>query len=179
MLTLTRKTDYALVALTHLAQRRGEDGPTSARLIAEAYQLPLPLLMNILKELAQAKLVQSTRGAMGGYELLADPQRVSLLEVICAIEGPVKLTPCCDGLPIVGQQCALTACCPIQGAIQKLHHRMVDFFSQITLAELTDAPETLGQPASTENLIACGIESAQASPDKPPPMSLRLRKAKR
>ncbi|MEM1027845.1 MAG: Rrf2 family transcriptional regulator, partial [Planctomycetota bacterium] len=126
MLTLTRKTDYALVALCHLAHRRNEEaGPVSARVIAEAYQLPLPLLMNILKELAQAKLVTSTRGASGGYALALAPDRISLLDVVNAIEGPVKLTPCCDGLPIVGQGCGLEDGCPIQGTIQKLHRRML------------------------------------------------------
>jgi len=116
MLTLTRKTDYALVALSHLAHRLAEDaGPVSARIIAETHGLPLPLLMNILKELAQAKLVNSTRGATGGYALALSPERISLLEIINAIEGPVKLTACCDGLPIVGQGCAVAATCPIQG----------------------------------------------------------------
>ncbi|MEM6853717.1 MAG: Rrf2 family transcriptional regulator [Planctomycetota bacterium] len=139
MLQLTRKTDYALVALSHLAGRKREEaGPTSARLIAEAYQLPLPLLMNILKELAQAKLVSSTRGATGGYELAVEPHRVSLLEVINAIEGPVKLAPCCDGMPIVGQGCEMEHCCPIQGAINRLHKRMIGFFNEVMLDELID-----------------------------------------
>ncbi|MEO0515504.1 MAG: Rrf2 family transcriptional regulator [Planctomycetota bacterium] len=139
MLQLTRKTDYALVALSDLARRKAnESGPTSARLIAEAYKLPLPLLMNILKELAQAKLVTSTRGATGGYELAVEPGRVSLLEVINAIEGPVKLAPCCDGLPIVGQGCGMEDCCPIQTSINKLHQRMIKFFDGVMLDELID-----------------------------------------
>lgn len=137
MLTLTRKTDYALVALSHLAHRRREEtGPTSARTIAEAYHLPLPLLMNILKELAQAKLVSSTRGATGGYALAVAPERISLLEIINAIEGPVKLTSCCDGLPIVGQGCHVAETCPIQGSIQKLHKRLLGFFNGVMLDEL-------------------------------------------
>lgn len=155
MLQLTRKTDYALVALSHLARRRaGESGPTSARLIAEAYKLPLPLLMNILKELAQAKLVTSTRGATGGYELAVEPRRVSLLEVINAIEGPVKLAPCCDGLPIVGQGCGMEDCCPIQSSINKLHKRMIGFFNQVMLDELIedlDAPEASAPQACSSN----------------------------
>lgn len=154
MLQLTRKTDYALVALSHLALRRREGaGPSSARCIAEAYQLPLPLLMNILKELAQAKLVSSTRGAAGGYELAAEPDRVTLLEVIVALEGPVKLTACCDGLPIVGQGCCAAESCPIQGAIQQLHRRMKSFFGDVTLEELLGTPEPT--PAAAPNACSC------------------------
>lgn len=155
MLQLTRKTDYALVALSHLARRKDEEaGPTSARLIAEAYQLPLPLLMNILKELAQAKLVTSTRGATGGYELAVEPARVSLLEVINAIEGPVKLAPCCDEMPIVGQGCGMENCCPIQGSINKLHKRMIGFFNEVMLDELIEespSPETSAPQACSAN----------------------------
>lgn len=152
MLTLTRKTDYALVALSHLAHcRQAEAGPTSARTIAEAYHLPLPLLMNILKELAQAKLVSSTRGATGGYALAVAPERISLLEIINAIEGPVKLTACCDGLPIVGQGCEVAETCPIQGSIQKLHKRLVGFFGGVTLDELMDEQTCCQSPVQVSS----------------------------
>jgi len=161
MLQLTRKTDYALVALSHLAgcETRGS-GPTSARLIAEAYKLPLPLLMNILKQLAQAKLVRSKRGATGGYELAVEPSRVSLLSVINAIEGPVRLAPCCDGLPIVGQGCEMEACCPIQASINKLHRRMIGFFDQVTLDELID---DLAVPASSGPKLQPCLANGQAT----------------
>lgn len=165
MLQLTRKTDYALVALSHLALRQREGaGPSSARCIAESHQLPLPLLMNILKELAQAKLVRSTRGAAGGYELIAEPGRVTLLEVIVALEGPIKLTPCCDGLPIVGQGCCAAESCPIQSAIQQLHRRMKDFFSSVTLKELFDTPNA----TSTENPNPCACAIAELTHSKLP-----------
>ena len=141
MLTLTRKTDYALVALAHLAQRDAKsEGLVSARQIAEAHCLPLPLLMNILKELAAAKLVQSTRGAAGGYALAQSAEAISLMEVVQAIEGPLKLTSCCDPLPIVGQTCVARPSCPIQNAIQRLHRRVAAFFGDLTLADLLEDP---------------------------------------
>ncbi|MEM8737896.1 MAG: Rrf2 family transcriptional regulator [Planctomycetota bacterium] len=147
MLQLTRKTDYALVALSHLGHRRAADaGPTSARRVSEAYNMPLPLLMNILKELAQARLVRSTRGATGGYELAVDPAEVNLLDVVTAIEGPVKLTPCCDDAPNVEHSCGLEANCPIQYSIRALHRRITGFMQQVTLHELMQdlpAPEPL------------------------------------
>ncbi len=137
MLNLTRKTDYALVALAFLADRRARGcEPVSAKQIAGTFGLPLPLLMNILKELVQAKVLASTRGARGGYELAIDPGRVTLLEVVTAMEGPIRLTQCADGLPIVGQGCNLSEDCPIQGPIRSLHHRITRFLEELTLGDL-------------------------------------------
>ena len=69
MIVLTRKTDYALVAMAHLAHHPGEEGISSARDIADRYHVPLPVLMNILKTLNREGLVISVRGARGGYRL--------------------------------------------------------------------------------------------------------------
>jgi Rrf2 family protein len=139
VLSLTRKSDYALVALTYLGRRRQEGAkPVSARQIAETFGLPLSLLMNILKELGQAKIVSSTRGVNGGYELTADPGRVSLLEVVTAIEGPTRFAPCTDGLPIVGQGCRLAEGCPIRDPIRRLHNRINGFLEETTLLDLLD-----------------------------------------
>jgi len=138
MLSLTKKTDYALVALATLGRRKlAGQGPVSARVVAEEYGLPQPLLMNILKELAQAKIVVSKRGATGGYELASDPVGLTVLEVVTAIEGPVRLAECCEGLPVVGQGCAVEATsCPARGAVRLLHQRIVALFEEMTLADL-------------------------------------------
>ena len=140
MLSLTKKTDYALVALATLGRRKlAEEGPVSARVVAEEYGLPQPLLMNILKELAQARIVTSTRGATGGYTLSADPEKLTVMDVVTAIEGPVRLAECCDGLPVVGQGCAVDAAsCPAKGAVKLLHQRIVALFESMTLQDLLD-----------------------------------------
>jgi Rrf2 family protein len=147
MLSLTRKTDYALVALTYLTGRRAEGAdPVSAKQIAQTFGLPLPLLMNILKELVQVKVLSSTRGAHGGYELAIEPARISLLEVITAMDGPMKLAQCADGLPIVGQGCTLSEHCPIRGTIRGLHRRLNGFLAEVTLLDLwEDRLEDAGQ----------------------------------
>lgn len=140
MLSLTRKADYALVALAYLGQRRRDDRPpVSARQIAETFGLPLPMLTNILKELAQARLIASTRGAQGGYHLAMDPEQVSLLEVVTAVDGPMRLAPCTDGLPIVGQGCGIESCCPVREPVRRLHDRLNGFFANLTLADLLDS----------------------------------------
>ncbi len=80
MLSLTKKTEYGLMALIHLSC----DGSTfrSAREISDCCHIPLPLLMNVLKLLAQHRIVSSTRGARGGYKLIVPADQLSLARVI-------------------------------------------------------------------------------------------------
>lgn len=144
MLSFTRKTDYALVALACLSRQRdaGRDvaEALSARKIADQYGLPLPLLMNILKDLAHARIISSTRGVQGGYTLARAPEAVSLMEVIAAIEGPVKLVQCsdgcADGLPIAGQMCEIHEQCPVREPIRRLHDRINHLLETTSLADL-------------------------------------------
>ncbi|MGB9625707.1 MAG: RrF2 family transcriptional regulator, partial [Phycisphaerae bacterium] len=76
MLALTKKTEYALIALTCLA--RAESRWVSAREISAQYGIPLALLMNILKTLAQSGLIRSVRGARGGYVLARPASDISV-----------------------------------------------------------------------------------------------------
>src|SRR3954471_19409552 len=91
MLRLSKKADYALISLGYLAEHA--DQVVSAREIAERCQLPLPLLMNILKVLHQREILRSTRGASGGYRLAGDLSKVWLFELNELIErvenGPI------------------------------------------------------------------------------------------
>ncbi len=139
MLALTRKTDYALIALSYLTAQHADGGmPVSAKRIAETFGLPAPLLMNILKDLANAKVLTSTRGPRGGYRLATDPASLTLLEVVTAMEGPVRLAACSDGLPVVGQGCELANTCPIRGTVRSLHNRINRFLGEVTLQDLHD-----------------------------------------
>src|SRR5947208_13813724 len=79
MLRLSKKADYALISLAYLAEHRGHVVP--AREIAERCQLPLPLLMNILKVLHHRGILRSMRGASGGDSIPADLSGPSLLEL--------------------------------------------------------------------------------------------------
>src|SRR5690349_21214519 len=85
MLCLTKKTEYALIALGYLAERPRET--VSAREIAEGFDLPLPLLMNILKSMNRKGLLDSTRGAHGGYRLGKSLESASLQDLINTIDG--------------------------------------------------------------------------------------------
>src|SRR5688500_20192848 len=84
MLCLSRKTDYALIALAYLAEHRHR--VSSAREIATAYGLPQPLLMNILKRLHRHDLVTSTRGVRGGYQLGEGAERTRVYDLVRILE---------------------------------------------------------------------------------------------
>ncbi|NLF32806.1 MAG: Rrf2 family transcriptional regulator [Planctomycetes bacterium] len=137
MLSLTRKTDYALLALTYLATRAAE--VVSAREMAERFALSSGLLMNVLKQLSAAGLVDSVRGAHGGYRLAQAPERITLADLIDTMEGPVRLAPCVGGGEGDANGCGASRLCPIQGPLQLLHDRLRGFFGEITLAELAAA----------------------------------------
>lgn len=145
MLSLTRKSDYALVALSYLGQQRGQERVVSARRIADEFGLPLPVLMNVLKALSQAGLVTSTRGPQGGYALAGHPRTISILDVVHAIEGPVRVTLCSPDEGHEGEPgkavgcCPVAGNCPVEGPIRRLNHQLQHFLATITLADLLES----------------------------------------
>lgn len=92
MFRISKLTDYATVVLTVLAQH--PDSVLSASALASSARLELPTVSKLLKSLAQAKLVASSRGVSGGYRLARSADRINVAEIIAAIEGPIGVTEC-------------------------------------------------------------------------------------
>jgi Rrf2 family protein len=137
MLSLTRKTDYALVALARLAEADvSEANPASARQIAAEYHLPMQVLVKVLKELQRAGIIGSTRGAHGGYFLRQSPKAVSIATVTEAMEGTAKLTPCCDDEAGPCDACDTHAVCPVTDRVRRLNEAIQRLFKQVTLHHL-------------------------------------------
>src|ERR1019366_780593 len=93
MLRLSKKADYALIAMKHLAVR-GDHASSSAREIAELYGVPIELMAKVLQRLVRRGLLASQQGTRGGYHLARTPGQISVADVIQAIEGPVMVTAC-------------------------------------------------------------------------------------
>jgi Rrf2 family protein len=90
---ITRQADYAVRAVLHLSElKNGGRAPTSK--IASEQHIPPSFLAKIVSQLSVAGVVQTSRGARGGVSLARDPERISLLEVIEAIDGPITLNEC-------------------------------------------------------------------------------------
>jgi Rrf2 family protein len=149
MFGFTRKTDYALVALASLAEQAAPDAPQSARAISERYGVPLPLLMNVLKNLVGGGLVRSTRGAKGGYALARPPAGISVHDVVSAIEGPVSVTVCCDPAEAEPcQECGVEIRCPITHSVRHLNDRIQGYLREVTLEHLMRDPGEVFVPVS-------------------------------
>ena len=93
MLKLTKKADYGLIAMRHLAEH-ADLGACSAKDLAEMYMMPQEALAKILQKLTKAGLLVSQHGTNGGYTLARDPRCISAFEVIRAIDGPLFITSC-------------------------------------------------------------------------------------
>lgn len=90
---LTARSEYGVLALIDLARRYG-DGPVSAREVAERQRIPGKFLEQLFVSLRQAGLVTAVRGARGGFELSRTPAGITVLDVVEALEGPLKPTLC-------------------------------------------------------------------------------------
>src|SRR5215510_2906066 len=91
MFRLSKKTDYALLALQYLASP-GEPGDISARAIAERFEIPPELLAKILQRLSRDGLIVAHKGVNGGYRLARSPDAISIADVAHAADGPLPLT---------------------------------------------------------------------------------------
>jgi Rrf2 family protein len=145
MLSLTKKTSYGLIAMSHLATL--EVGRVaSAREIAATFGVPTALLMNVLKELAAAGYVESARGAHGGYRLARAPEEINLADLVAAMEGPIRASECLSrqGRPDEDGTCAQVDRCPVAGPVHRIHRKLRDFLKTLTLADIV--PGTAGTP---------------------------------
>ncbi len=137
VLAVTRKTDYGLIMLVHLA---GQDGALcSAREIADRYHLPLAMVTNILKALSHGGFVVSERGSRGGYRLALPAEDMSLLAVMETLEGPLKLVQCVLAPhESPNGACSLEAHCPIRSPLQRLHEGLRGYLEKISIADIAD-----------------------------------------
>jgi len=134
MLKLTKKADYGLMAMKHLAEH-ADQGACSAKDVADAYGIPAEALAKILQRLAKAGLLNSQHGTNGGYTLSREASKISAFEVIRAIDGPLFITSC---ITIHGA-CDLTSTCTIKEPLRKVNDSIKDLLSAIHIADLIEA----------------------------------------
>jgi FeS assembly SUF system regulator len=130
MLRLSKLTDYAVVVLIRLSQ--GEPVQTAPQ-IAHSTGVPEPTVAKVLKLLSAAALVQSTRGARGGYRLAATLAEIPVSKVIAAIDGPIALTACVENS---GSVCSSQPHCPASGRWNLVNQVIETALSSISLGEM-------------------------------------------
>jgi Rrf2 family protein len=138
MLRLSKKADYALMAMKHLALRedRGSDRSSSAREIAEQYDIPIELMAKVLQRLVRRGLLASHQGTRGGYELARTPAKISVADVIEAIDGPVTVTACSTD----EVSCDQFAKCNVRDPLWRVRERILSALGECTIAELATDP---------------------------------------
>ncbi|HEU4522217.1 MAG TPA: Rrf2 family transcriptional regulator [Thermoanaerobaculia bacterium] len=154
MLKISRLTDYGLLASVYLARKQGQ--VVSAREIAGFYHLPVPMVTKVLKALHQGGLINSHRGAGGGYSFDSDAEAVTLGHLLEILEGPWDLVECettdSSGLAT----CAIRIACPSRRFMFGINQAIKGAFEQVTLGDLTRGTlpvVALTSPERTEGSI--------------------------
>lgn len=137
MLRMSKLTDYGTMVLAQLAA--SDQGWTTAHEVAAATHLARPTVSKLLKSLARAGLVTSTRGVQGGYALARPPQAISAAEILDALEGPVALTECSS----THGCCDLESFCRVGSAWQRINSSIRRALEDVTLADLQERREPL------------------------------------
>jgi Rrf2 family protein len=142
MLRLSKKADYALLAMRHMAAH-ADRAALSARELAETFDIPPDLLAKVLQQLVRAKLLDSHQGIRGGYGLARPAAEMSVADVIRAIDGPFTVTACSE----VDHSCDQYAKCTIRDPLWRIKDRIVAALAATSIADLAaDAPSTTGVP---------------------------------
>jgi Rrf2 family protein len=131
MLRLSKKADYALMAMKHLAQQDGS-ASTCAREIAEQYDIPIELMAKVLQRLVRMGLLVSTQGTRGGYALSRPSALISVADVIAAIDGPFTVTACSTEK----HDCDQYSKCSIRDPLWQIRERIAAALGTVTIAEM-------------------------------------------
>lgn len=141
MLRIGKLTDYAILIMRQMA--KDQSSVLSATVLAESLHLTLPTVSKILKMLADAQLVNSVRGAEGGYHLARPAEKITLVDIISAMEGEFAITECCDSNLL----CVIDAKCTLRENWKKINKLIQRLLTKITIVDML-------QPLSLEILLA-------------------------
>ncbi len=148
MLRISKMTDYAIMVMVELHASRGE--VSCAQALAEQSHLELPTVSKVLKLLVKTGLVDSYRGASGGYSLERNAQDISVAQIIAAIEGPIAMTECSveEGL------CAQEALCSLRGNWQRISLAVATAMEGVSLADMAQPLKPMATPLRITTLYA-------------------------
>src|SRR6202011_1112829 len=145
----TKKADYGLMAMRHLAEHAG-GGACSAKDMADAYGIPPEALAKILQRLAKAGLLHSQHGTNGGYTLARAAHTISAFEVIQAIDGPLFITSCVT----VRGECGQSDRCNIREPLRKVNDSIEAVLKRIKVSHMREEPESpASEPSKPVELV--------------------------
>src|SRR5271168_233934 len=136
MFKLSKKADYGLIAVKHLAMHRQQHA-CSANEIAEEYGISITLMAKVLQNLAKHGLVGAKHGSSGGYQLAKEPSAISALDVINAIDGPVLITSCVTS----HGNCDATDKCSVREPLRRVNESILHVLSAVTISQMSEDPQ--------------------------------------
>jgi Rrf2 family protein len=147
MLRLSKKADYALLSMRHLAAHH-DRGAMSSRELAETYDIPTELLAKVLQKLVRGRLLLSVQGIKGGYALARPAAQISVADVIQAVDGPLTVTACSD----TDHSCDQYSKCNIRDPLHRIKDRIVAALAATSVAELAADMAALPPPSNVQPL---------------------------
>ena len=134
---IRKKSDYALRCLTILAEAPGK-AVVSVRSLAEQEDIPEDLLHKVMQALTRGKLVRATRGRIGGFRLAKPANKITVLDVLKALQGPFAVSRCF----LSNYRCVRQDTCWLRNKLQSIQDDLVGFFGSVTIGDLVDHAQT-------------------------------------
>ena len=131
MLKITRKVEYALIALRHMQLKKSEE-LTSTKEIATRYGVPQQLLAKTLQHMARDGIIEAVQGPAGGYRVATNLDQISMKDFFEKLEGPLGMMDC-----YFDSECIQIGACNIRIPIQRINDNMRNLFSQMSVQEVT------------------------------------------
>ena len=130
MLKITKKTEYALIALTHI--KGNQDSLISSKDIAKHYNVPVELMAKTLQIMARVGYIKAIKGSRGGYHSNGSLNNISLKQFIESLEGPLAISDCSSK-----NTCQQLPTCNIKEPIKRINDNLLTFLDSISVVEIT------------------------------------------
>lgn len=153
MIRLSRMTDYAIVVVAELSKTPGQ--LQAAAGLSGKTKIPEPTVAKVLKILARSRVIESARGVNGGYVITRALDDISIGELVEAMNGPLCLTACAEGVEVTEEDCMIAGNCLLRGRWTAVNHAIRNAFSSVKLSEMV---QTAAAPVVCD---VCGGENDQ------------------
>jgi Rrf2 family iron-sulfur cluster assembly transcriptional regulator len=133
---LSNSCRYGIRAVIYLANKPFSEGKTGIKKISKDLNLPTPFLAKILQQLAKKKILSSSKGPHGGFSLLKDPKKISLIDIVNTIDGEDVFTSCLMHNGSCAGTDKIRVRCPLHEDYEKSRRELIKLFSNKTIYEL-------------------------------------------
>lgn len=130
---LSKKVEYALIALLHMSEKRASE-LTTTRELSQEYQIPQELMGKILQRLAKQRIIRSVQGIKGGYSLHKPLEAVNISQIVELVDGPFRVVSCMSVKE--KNRCIQWEDCRIKNPMEVIQRKLNNLFNGITLKDL-------------------------------------------